>query len=648
MMPKECAVCKQPAVVAARITRGEQTANVYLCENCVHRVSKQVKIEIVGSAVSSLPKGTVITPPLTEQTHKQNQIPNQQVKQQPNQQGHTASAFSSQNTPQISQTQKQVYCKNCGKPIPPGTKFCPECGSKNISTPETMQLRCKSCNGVMTIQGDDRILSCPYCGSRELILESDNVTIQRIKSKTEKEIEMERIHHQERQQIREIEQQDKAESKAQAEKFKKGKLSKLSVIFFIICLLLTFYCFSTNQILLGIITLTQTVLFALTWLFGMRFIKGSSGNKHTLTAAIAFVLIIPYVYLAGNDNSSFKYTETYVWPTSGLNSILPQPKSNKGSINDSTNYFHITVHNTDEQDYVDYVDACVANGFTVDEKRTSSDFTAYNEEGYKLSTEFNKNSKSMRISLDAPEKMKEIDWSNYSLIELIPKPKSNLGKIINDSSDYFTVDIAETTESDFQEYISTCYEYGFSNKTSTTDTVFQGYNSDGFHIYVRYEGFNIMYLSISAPKEEDKTPETESVTNGEQIDNSSNSIEIPNAEEVKDSLSSFLSDVIDNAIDKANDEAAEITEVFIRPEFKDAMDSYEAFFDSYIAFMNRYQESNDPFSMLNEFTEYMNQYTETMEKLDQLEDGIANSAEAAYYLEVTNRINKKLMDSFSQ
>jgi hypothetical protein len=65
-MPKECAVCKQTAVVAARITRGEQIANIYLCENCVRRVGKQAKVEVLGSASPTLPKGTVFLPPVEE------------------------------------------------------------------------------------------------------------------------------------------------------------------------------------------------------------------------------------------------------------------------------------------------------------------------------------------------------------------------------------------------------------------------------------------------------------------------------------------------------------------------------------------------------------------------------------------------------
>ena len=58
-MPKECAVCKQTAVIAARVTRGEQTAVVFLCENCAIRLSQKVRLEVVQSALPSIPPGTV-------------------------------------------------------------------------------------------------------------------------------------------------------------------------------------------------------------------------------------------------------------------------------------------------------------------------------------------------------------------------------------------------------------------------------------------------------------------------------------------------------------------------------------------------------------------------------------------------------------
>ena len=52
----------------------------------------------------------------------------------------------------------------------------------------TMSLRCKACGGILDINDDREIAFCPYCGSKELIIESDDVKKERIKRKTEKEI----------------------------------------------------------------------------------------------------------------------------------------------------------------------------------------------------------------------------------------------------------------------------------------------------------------------------------------------------------------------------------------------------------------------------------------------------------------------------
>ncbi len=83
----------------------------------------------------------------------------------------------------------------------------------------------------------------------------------------------------------------------------------------------------------------------------------------------------------------------------------------------------------------------------------------------------------------------------------------------------------------------------------------------------------------------------------------------------------------------------------MRPEFKEALDSYEDFFDEYCAFMKKMKDNPDDLSLLGEYTEYLTQYSETMEKMGELDDGEMNDAELKYYLEVTNRINEKLLDA---
>lgn len=79
----------------------------------------------------------------------------------------------------------------------------------------------------------------------------------------------------------------------------------------------------------------------------------------------------------------------------------------------------------------------------------------------------------------------------------------------------------------------------------------------------------------------------------------------------------------------------------VRPEVKEALDSYEDFFDEYIKFMNNYKNSSDPLSMMGELTVYMEKYQTTMSKMNALE-GDLNDSEVRYYEKVVNRIKKKL------
>ena len=61
-MANECAVCKQPAIVYARVTRGEQKANVFLCESCVHRLSRKSTVQLLDSTTPALPVHSFIGP----------------------------------------------------------------------------------------------------------------------------------------------------------------------------------------------------------------------------------------------------------------------------------------------------------------------------------------------------------------------------------------------------------------------------------------------------------------------------------------------------------------------------------------------------------------------------------------------------------
>ena len=54
----------------------------------------------------------------------------------------------------------------------------------------TVSLRCKSCDGVLEIDDDREILFCPYCGSKELFLESDAIKVERMRTKAYRDVEL--------------------------------------------------------------------------------------------------------------------------------------------------------------------------------------------------------------------------------------------------------------------------------------------------------------------------------------------------------------------------------------------------------------------------------------------------------------------------
>ena len=82
----------------------------------------------------------------------------------------------------------------------------------------------------------------------------------------------------------------------------------------------------------------------------------------------------------------------------------------------------------------------------------------------------------------------------------------------------------------------------------------------------------------------------------------------------------------------------------MRPEFKEAMDSYEDFMNDYCDFMKKYNQSPTDLSLLADYTSYMSKYAETMKKIEAIDESELSDAELNYYLEVTGRVTEKIVD----
>jgi len=89
----------------------------------------------------------------------------------------------------------------------------------------------------------------------------------------------------------------------------------------------------------------------------------------------------------------------------------------------------------------------------------------------------------------------------------------------------------------------------------------------------------------------------------------------------------------------------ETVDAEIDPDFKAAMDSYEAFFDEYVAIMKKYKANPTDLSILTDYATYMGQYADMMQKFEAWENEDLNTAELAYYIDVQARITKKLLEA---
>ena len=97
------------------------------------------------------------------------------------------------------------------------------------------------------------------------------------------------------------------------------------------------------------------------------------------------------------------------------------------------------------------------------------------------------------------------------------------------------------------------------------------------------------------------------------------------------------------AANSENNAGGEPASDVIRPEIKEAIDSYERFIDEYVAFVENYDASD--LTMLAEYADFMSKYAEYSEKMDSLDDQELTDAEEAYYTEVLLRTSQKTLNA---
>ena len=165
-----------------------------------------------------------------------------------------------------------------------------------------ISLKCSNCNGTLTADENSNILFCPYCGSKEILLESDAVKIQKIKYETIKEIALEKQKTESERQQHESKIEKARLEEAKFAAFRAGKFSKVLILCAILCIMLGVggleNCRFNLEYLPGsIISLIQGILFILAWVTGYGIIKLPRRNYYGLIVLTAFLLFIPFALL---------------------------------------------------------------------------------------------------------------------------------------------------------------------------------------------------------------------------------------------------------------------------------------------------------------------------------------------------------------
>lgn len=84
----------------------------------------------------------------------------------------------------------------------------------------------------------------------------------------------------------------------------------------------------------------------------------------------------------------------------------------------------------------------------------------------------------------------------------------------------------------------------------------------------------------------------------------------------------------------------------VDPDLKATLDSYEKIMNEYCDFMEKYKnaDSSDMISMLDDYYKMLDEYADAMDALNKLDTSSMSTADYKYYLDVTNRVSKRLLE----
>ncbi len=352
------------------------------------------------------------------------------------------------------------------------------------------------------------------------------------------------------------------------------------------------------------------------------------------------------------------------WPEGSLaESQLPFPDGKRVEITyDSDDSLIAEVYAKGEQYYNNYLKELQNYGYTLEANKSSVSYEAFNESGYLVNI-ISYSDGDYSIHLEAPKEMGDLRWPSSDLAKSLPVPESNKGRVEWEKSDGFVIYVGETDITKFQKYVDKCVEYGFTEDYRRGDDYYYAKNANGDDLSLKYEGNKVMFVRIDSAKaiEELENWTSDYDEDIDEWDNSDNSDDSDDSDitnidegEIKKEAEDKINDLMDKADNTLNELKEKSEDIKnktknivdsgeVDPDLKAFLDEYEKFMDEYIEFMNEYNNSSDVSAMMNQYVEFIDEYAKYAEAIDKYDADKMSASDAAYYLEVVGRVEKKLL-----
>ena len=148
-----------------------------------------------------------------------------------------------------------------------------------------------------------------------------------------------------------------------------------------------------------------------------------------------------------------------------------------------------------------------------------------------------------------------------------------------------------------------------------------------------------MEMAVPADSESEESVNDEIYDEEQQIDAEEKNNETEQKEDVVE-FDASESETEKNETQEETDASSGVVD----PGLKAFLDEYEAFMDEYVEFMKKYKDSGNSAEMLSDYLKMMERYAGFAEAAEKYDSDEMSAVDAAYYIEVTSRVSKKMLE----